>query len=820
MTTARCRPSPKYFTLALAVVVISSCGADSSSEPVSIRLVDRMADATVEGTPPLEPIEPVVWDFAAGISPGDSTAGTALGWRGIGTIGSLQARDGLLVGRITDDVGLLVVAIPDDVTLGDELHEIQVRMRVSAGTRAAASFSSDETLNEEQTLGAAASVASAQASTPVIPGDELQSFALSTRSSFNSTLRLEGIRHLVLRPTDVDGAEFAIESVRVVSRREHLRSIESGLGWQGQGNVFRETLVTRTPERVSFAVNLPSRPWLELHLGTIEPTPVTFRVNVTAGAQESALLVHTVTTADRWEPIAIDLSDLAGKSVTFALQASADDDRTIAYWGTPVIRQRDDITRTARASEARTELASDTRAPRGVLLIVADTLRRDHLPWHGGRRDNAPNLAALAEEGAVFTKDVSQATWTKVSVSSILTSLYPSSHGIVDTPDRLPSSVTTLAEVFQQAGYATFHTSSVPFTGRMTNLHQGVEVLHEAASIGDLDHSDSKTARTFVDRLLRWLETHRDTPFFAFLHVFDPHSPFEPYGPYDGAYMDDAEAEQHRENLAAAVEIMEPGLMKSQRLPSVETLAEAGIDADIFLDAEMDWYDASIKAMDVEVGRLLEKLDALGRRDDTLIVFMSDHGEEFLEHGHHWHGVTAYGEMLNVPLFFSWPGVIPTRRIDTVVQSIDVYPTLLDLARVPTPQQAQGQSLVPLMARPDAPTSLGWVPRPAFAERALIRSEQLFEDEAASYVIVADGWKLIRNTERPVDRPEYELFDYDDDPLDQNDVASDHPDVVELLAGELDMWLESALAARVEEGSTDSMSAEELEKLRALGYIQ
>ena len=291
-------------------------------------------------------------------------------------------------------------------------------------------------------------------------------------------------------------------------------------------------------------------------------------------------------------------------------------------------------------------------------------------------------LCEFPTSSAVFTKDVSQATWTKVSVSSILTSLYPSSHGIVDTPDRLPSSVTTLAEVFQQAGYATFHTSSVPFTGRMTNLHQGVEVLHEAASIGDLDHSDSKTARTFVDRLLRWLETHRDTPFFAFLHVFVPHSPFEPYGPYDGAYMDDAEAEQHRENLAAAVEIMEPGLMKSQRLPSVETLAEAGIDADIFLDAEMDWYDASIKAMDVEVGRLLEKIDALGRRDDTLIVFMSDHGEEFLEHGHHWHGVTAYGEMLNVPLFFSWPGVIPTRRIDTVVQSIDVYPTLLDLAPV------------------------------------------------------------------------------------------------------------------------------------------
>ncbi len=814
-------PRPPTACLALAIVIAGlGCGTDPNAEPASIRLVDRMADATVDNVPELDPIDPIIWDFAAGVGPDSMATTPELGWRAIGAIEGLEARDGVLVGRTTGDAGVLTVPIPESASLGDQLHEIRVHMRASAGTRAGASFWREETLDEERILGGGASISRAQASTPIIPGDEMQSFALSTLSSFSATLGLDGVKHVSFRPTDAVDAEFAIESIRVVSRREHLSSVESGLGWQGQANVFRETVVTRTPERVAFEVELPSRPWLELHLGTIEPVAVTFRVSAARGGQESTLLTHTVTSTDRWEPIAIDLSAQAGQQLTLALQATAPEDGTIAYWGTPVIRQRADITRVARPSGARAALGGEPAPPRGVLFIVADTLRRDHLPWHGGARDNAPNLAALANTGAVFTKDVSQATWTKVSVASILTSLYPSTHGVVDAPDRLPSSVTTLTEAFQQAGYATFHTSSIPFTGRMTNLHQGVEVMHEASSVPDLDHSDSKTARTFVDRLLAWLETHRDSPFFVFLHVFDPHSPFEPYGPYDLLYMDEAEATRHRANLAAALELMEPGLLKGQMLPGIEELEQVGVDADTFVDSEKDWYDASVKAMDVEVGRLLEKLDAMGRRDDTLIVFMSDHGEEFLDHGRHWHGVTAYGEMLNVPLLFSWPRVIAPRRIDTVVQSIDVYPTLLDLARIPVPDQAQGQSLLPLMARPDSPASLGWIPRPAFAERAITPSERVFDDEVSSYVIVADGWKLIRNMERPEGWPEYELYDYDEDPLDQKDVAAEHADVVEQLASELDMWLESALAARLEEGSTEGISAEELEKLRALGYIQ
>ncbi len=484
------------------------------------------------------------------------------------------------------------------------------------------------------------------------------------------------------------------------------------------------------------------------------------------------------------------------------------------------MRQRGDTPRVETPSAAYAELVADPQPPRGVIFLLADTLRRDRLPWHGGERDNAPNLARLAAEGTVFTSNVSQGSWTKVSVPSILTSLYPSTHGITDIIHRLPASVTTLEEVYQAAGYATFHTASVPFTGQLTNLHQGVEVLHETASIPELGHSSAKTARTFTDRLLDWLELHEETPFFVFLHVFDPHSPFEPYPPYDTLFTDEDEIAAHRERLETVREHIEDDHMKRDGLPTTAELEASGIEREAFLDTELDWYDASIKAMDVEVGRLLQRLDELGLGQDTLIVFMSDYGEAFLEHGKHFHGWDAYGEHLNVPLMFWWPGRVPALVDETVVESIDVYPTLLELSRLDVPEQAQGQSLLPLMARPGAPTGLGWVPRPAFAERASISSDEPLEDEVEQLVIVADGWKLVHNVTRPEGKAEFELFDYLNDPMDQVDVAAANPDVVAQLSEELAMWHEGALAARIAPDTGEGLTEAERDRLRALGYIQ
>ncbi|MDX1383177.1 MAG: sulfatase-like hydrolase/transferase, partial [Thermoanaerobaculia bacterium] len=379
----------------------------------------------------------------------------------------------------------------------------------------------------------------------------------------------------------------------------------------------------------------------------------------------------------------------------------------------------------------------------------------------------------------------------------------------------------TLAEAYRKAGYATFATSSVPFTGRLTNLHQGVEVLHESSSVRDVDHSFSKTSRSYVDRLTEWIEGRRDVPFFAFLHVFDPHSPFEPAAPYNSLWMDADTMAAHRQDMATVMEEIEHPFFKPQALPTREQIDRTDVDPDTYVAREKIWYDASIRAMDVEIARLVERLEELGLEEDTLIVVMADHGEEFLEHGRHFHGYNAYGEMLNIPLVMWWPGVIPAgARVPTTVQAIDVLPTLLDLARVPVPEEAQGQSLLPLLAG-DRPEALGWRRRPAFAER--VHAPSAFSDDTAPIeaITVVDGqWKLIRNLALPEGRRELELYDHRNDPLNLNDVAADHPEVVERLAPLLDSWHESAKAAHIApDAATEDMSPEELERLRSLGYV-
>ena len=648
---------------------------------------------------------------------------------------------------------------------------------------------------------------------------------------------IANVRHILIQPSDVEGAEFEIESVRHVPLKEHLRSIESGPGWHGLTEVYRETIVSRSPERIALNLDLHTQSWLELAVGTIEDAPVTFNVSVATSSGETSVWQRTVTLPRRWETTRIDLEAFAGQQVTLSLSLASDEDGMIGYWGTPVVRNSG--AQTERAAEtqtpARTALADGgARTPRGVVVFLGDTLRRDHLDAYGYGRDTVPFLSQLAAEGVRFSDTISQATWTKVSVPTILSSVYPTSHGIVGQPDRLPSTVTTLAEAFRGAGYATFQTSSVLFSGRLSNLHQGVEVLHERASIDndDLGHSGAKTARTYVDRFLTWLDDHHDVPFYAFIHVFDPHFPFEPYPPYDLMWASPAGKDEHAARLDRVREtfgddLRRPGFLRGpqpQNFPNRSELEQAGVDPDLYTSHLLDWYDGSIRGMDAEVARLLEGLRERGVGDDTLFAFVSDHGEEFLDHGWGWHGNTVYGESVNVPMMLWWPGVVPQGRVvDETVESINLMPTLLELSCVRVPEGAQGQSLLPLLVDTDDPSSLDWAERPAFSERKRPPSrEALASDDVDQYSVISNGWKLVRNVDPPEQQTEYELYNHADDPINLQDVAAGHPEVVERLKEQLADRLRYMEARKLptDEDAVEGLSSAELQRLRSLGYVR
>jgi arylsulfatase A-like enzyme len=791
---------PRHLAVgAILVAVSGGCAGwrgTSTGEAPAIRLVDTFKAEMVKGAIPdgrqlpRTELKPQDWKAGPGVE-------------------GLTVRDGRLVGRTTADFPVLYVTRTSGFDNPDLVHAIEVRMKVSAGGKIAANAARAEKLDIAQQIGAGKSLGWGLNGT-LTPGDAAQTYTLTPLFHIAGT----ATQHILLRPTDVGGATFEIESVRVIFRKEHLASIKSGVTWQGLKEIYRESLASRAPERIDIDLDLPERPWLDLAVGTIEDAPTSFKIAVREGtAAPEHVLEHTVTTPHRWEPQRIDLQRWSGRRVTLSLMLGAHEPGTLGFWGAPVVRNR----------IARRDSGDAARRPRGVILIQADTLRRDHLDAYGYSRQTAPVVARLAKDGALFRNYTVQATWTKVSTPTLMTSLYPMSHGVTDFPDHLPAAANTLAESYRAAGYATVSLASVLFTGQFTNLHQGFEELHEDGSFSQ--QGSSKTAREYVDRLAEWLALHRETRFFAFLHVFDPHDPFEPRRPYDALWADPSKKEEHERQLGDVRKVIKDPLLRRFGMPSRDELVKAKIDADGFVAHDRDWYDGSIRGMDVEIGRLMQTLEHLGLAEDTLLVFLSDHGEEFLEHGRMFHGQTVYGELTQVPLVMHWPAGLPKGRvIDEVIQTVDVMPTLLDVSGIAPPDGIQGQSFLPLLRDDVNDTQANrWQRRPAITQKAVTKPGGAPPPHDTESFAITDGqWKLVRNTVRPRGGPEFELYDFTKDPLNQQDVAAQHPEVVGRLSKALDGWKQMASAAKLKPDTetTKNLSPEQLQRLRSLGYVR
>jgi len=360
-------------------------------------------------------------------------------------------------------------------------------------------------------------------------------------------------------------------------------------------------------------------------------------------------------------------------------------------------------------------------------------------------------------------------------------------------------------------------------------MHQGYDELHESGSISDNDYR-SKTSRHYVDRLISWLQEHGDAPFFAFLHVFDPHSPFRPRPPYDTLWgapgskerLTELEADMKKKNVRTGMDNM----------PTKAEYVKTGNSPEELLKIYTDWYDGSIRGVDAEIGRLLEALREMGLDQDTLMVWGTDHGEEFWEHGKLFHGHSVYGELNQVPLVFHWPNSPDVRKgvmIDQQVENIDIMPTILALAGIQGPTNMQGRSLAPLLNGSGTAT---WQERPAITQ-AMVSPDPPpggppqggppsgGNKERPHFGIIDRGWKLVRKELDP--DVQQELFEHPVDDLNltnaiKADASAAH---VTALAATLESWKSRARAAELPSDATmtQQLSSEELRRLRALGYV-
>ena len=410
-----------------------------------------------------------------------------------------------------------------------------------------------------------------------------------------------------------------------------------------------------------------------------------------------------------------------------------------------------------------------------ILLVVVDTLRGDRLGYAGYDQPTSPKLDAVADEGIAYLAAQSAAPWTLPAFGSLLTGRLPGEHGAGVNPGEgnlesgLSASVPTLAEQLQGAGYATAALVSNAYLKRLFGLDRGFDHYDDALGMGHtplvlqpldelglilLPDRFYTPADRMADKGLATMAALDGGAWFVMLHFMDPHGPY---------------------------------------LPPDEHLAKMSTRSD---DPVEKLYDAEIAYMDEELGRVLDALP-----DDAWVFLTSDHGEEMGEHAGAYpdepipadsrHGHTQYQEVLHVPLLVRPPGGGHARRVERPVRSLDVVPTILEIAGVELPDGLAGHRLAEALGEDGREA-------PAVSEAIRYGSERKAVREGR--------WKLVAHEGRK------ELYDLEADPNEQRDVASSHSDVVARLS--------VALPGASEAGSSAEVDEALREQLQALGYVE
>jgi arylsulfatase A-like enzyme/Flp pilus assembly protein TadD len=398
-----------------------------------------------------------------------------------------------------------------------------------------------------------------------------------------------------------------------------------------------------------------------------------------------------------------------------------------------------------------------------VVLITVDTLRADRLGCYGNDEIETPGVDSLAADGILFQRAIAQVPLTWPSHAAIFTGTYPFHNGVQDfTGQPLSEDFRTLAQSFKANGYATGAVVSSFVLDRSWGLGRGFDFYQDAFAGLAFAEKDialvDRRAGESVDETLEWLKGVKSGPFFLWLHLFDPHSAYDPPEPFRSRYG---------RNL----------------------------------------YDGEIAYADSQLVRLFAWLKQEELYDETMIVFTSDHGESLGEHGEDEHGFFVYNSTVHVPLIIKPQRSSPLkpRQVDPPVETISIGPTLLQMAGIQDAihSQFQAGSLVALMSHGRAPED-----RAAYAE--------------TFYPLASFGWSPLRSVQTAhyqyVEAPIPELYDLEADPKQSKNLFAVQAGRAETLRSKLDELTQRHPPPDLADAG-QARSPEEIEKLRSLGYI-
>jgi arylsulfatase A-like enzyme/tetratricopeptide (TPR) repeat protein len=399
-----------------------------------------------------------------------------------------------------------------------------------------------------------------------------------------------------------------------------------------------------------------------------------------------------------------------------------------------------------------------------VILMTLDTTRADHLACYGYPDVKTPHLDSLARRGVLFEQAATNSPLTLPAHCSILTGMYPTYHGVrINGNTALNEEQTTIAEVLSAQGYQCGAFMGAFVLDGRWGLKQGFQHYDDQFDLKKYKHIDlgavQRPGNEVMDATLDWLEEQKSSPFFAWIHFYDPHTPYEPPEPYLSEYGP-------------------RGL--------------AGL------------YDGEIAFMDQQIGRCLSWIENNGLDESTILVLVGDHGEGLGSHGEGTHGYFIYDYAIHVPLIIVTPfESLQGLRVSSQVRIIDIFPTLLEMASITPPAETQGRSLLPLMFRPQ-------------------KEEDEFAYAESMSPNLQFGWSSIhslRTTQyKYIDTPKAELYDLTRDPDEQTNLLGQYPNITREMKDMLDRLMEET-SQSAPTPQAANLDRETIEKLSALGYI-
>jgi arylsulfatase A-like enzyme len=537
----------------------------------------------------------------------------------------------------------------------------------------------------------------------IIPDNTFHTYSINIESKLATAWVTfdDKVRKFFISPPEIPGNDIEIDYIRFVTKKEKFSRTPFGETYIEKNREFRRVLYMNTPGRLRYTITIPpTTPYLSFGTGVLMPgDPVEFMVSLKSDDYEKVIFRETGDDPNVWSFTKLDLADYAGKTVDVIFSTSSRQGN-IAFWSNPV-------------------LYTLPQERLNVIIVLEDALRADHLSLYGyTARETSPFLEKFARAGVVFEYAFSQATSTRPSCPSFMTSLFPTAAGVGLNHETLSENYLTLAEIMRSQGYATAAINQNLNAGYYNGLHQGFSRLYDLKG-----HAGKRsTADVYGNQLISWLDDIQGRNFFLYLHIMAPHAPYNPPPPFDAWYH-----EAHLSGETLAKNHSDPKWMEKPTQEGRRLL-----------------YDGAVRSNDHWFEKFHKMLASRNLLQNTLIVFISDHGEHLGERDAWGHKPPGYIQGIRVPLVMVYPKKLPSgKRIKTPVQLIDIMPTILDIAGINKDELVlQGDSLLTLIdgSRPDF-----WASRICFSEEVINRSYK-FDDRPFGSLFVGN-WHMLNSKE-------------------------------------------------------------------------